>query len=375
MSQSEIEKLEKSKGGLLSFNNFLSTSIDYQVAYLFADSAKEDPNLVGVFFQIEIEPSASTTPYASLDKISYFKDEEKEILFSMHSVFRIDEIELINDRLWMITLTSTNDSDPQLTLLTEYMRKEIGGVTSMYRIGQLMIRMNEMDKAKEIYENLRQTTDESNSDDLIRCYHQLGCIYRYKGDHDNALSNFEKTIELLQKFQPEEYLFLATCYNNIGLVHRSTGMNLEALSYYNKSVNIMLSFSASNQQHLAGTYGNIAATYTAMQEYSSALSYYQKALEVVEKVLPPNHPDASSIYNNIATMYYFTNDYAKAAASYKQSVHIMEKSLPADHPQLGQTYSNIGLMHRSMNEHSRALSYYEKALKILQNPCLPIIWI
>jgi hypothetical protein len=88
----DFEKIKKSEGGLLSFNQFLSTSIDQNVSYSFAESAGDNPQLTGVLFQIEIDPFISTVSFASLDKISYYSDSEKEILFSMHTVLRIGQI-------------------------------------------------------------------------------------------------------------------------------------------------------------------------------------------------------------------------------------------------------------------------------------------
>ena len=56
--------------------------------------------MVGVLFQITIDSSISSTPFANVRGVSYFQDEE-EILFSMHSIFRIGQIKQINgnDRL------------------------------------------------------------------------------------------------------------------------------------------------------------------------------------------------------------------------------------------------------------------------------------
>ena len=38
-----------------------------------------------------IDPSISATPFANVKNVSYFQEEE-EILFSMHSVFRIGQV-------------------------------------------------------------------------------------------------------------------------------------------------------------------------------------------------------------------------------------------------------------------------------------------
>jgi hypothetical protein len=42
---------------------------------------------IGILFEIKIDSTLKAIPFASLDNISQFLDFEKEILFSMHTVF------------------------------------------------------------------------------------------------------------------------------------------------------------------------------------------------------------------------------------------------------------------------------------------------
>ncbi|CAF3647118.1 unnamed protein product, partial [Rotaria sp. Silwood1] len=67
----------------------------------------------------------SSAPFASIREESYFKDEE-EILFSMHTVFRIGEVRKIdnNRALYQVDLKLTSDDDPQLRELTDFIREE-----------------------------------------------------------------------------------------------------------------------------------------------------------------------------------------------------------------------------------------------------------
>ena len=103
----------------MSFNNFLSTSLDREVSLAFAESNHDNPDLIGVLFEITIEPTISCTSYANVRDTSAYQTEE-EILFSMHSVFRIGQINRIdgNDRPWQVKLALTSDSDPELLTLT-----------------------------------------------------------------------------------------------------------------------------------------------------------------------------------------------------------------------------------------------------------------
>ena len=132
MDHLEFETIKKNKAGLLSFNHFLSTSIDQQISLIFARSARDDPNLIGILFRLELDPSISSVPFAALDDISFYANTEKEILFSMHTIFRIDDILPIEDRLWQINLILTNDNDQHLMNLASYIRNEIGNELDGY---------------------------------------------------------------------------------------------------------------------------------------------------------------------------------------------------------------------------------------------------
>jgi len=61
MSKIEFDKLTKTKGGLISFNNFLSTSNNYETWFIFAESNRNNSDLVGILFVMTIDPSKSST--------------------------------------------------------------------------------------------------------------------------------------------------------------------------------------------------------------------------------------------------------------------------------------------------------------------------
>ena len=130
LSQTDFGQLKRTQGGLLAFNNFLSTSLDQDVSHCFAESNLSNPDCVGVLFAITIDPSVPSSPFANAKNISSY-EVEQEILFSMHSVFRIGQMKQIekNVRLWQVDLTLTANNDPQLHDVTETMRKEIQELT------------------------------------------------------------------------------------------------------------------------------------------------------------------------------------------------------------------------------------------------------
>jgi tetratricopeptide (TPR) repeat protein len=407
LSPTDFDQLQTTQGGLISFNNFLSTSLDRAVAFALTESVTSDPDLIGILFEMNIDPSISSTSFANVKSISYFQDED-EILFSMHSVFRIKQVKQIenNNRLWQVELTLTSDHDPQLQELTKSMRDETEGPTGWFRLGRLMIKVAQFDKAQQVFEMiLDQTTDEkergeiyyyfgwiksdqgkyteaikyfeesleirqkslpSNHPDLATSYNNIGQVYSNMGKYSKALSSHEKALEIYQKTLPANHPLLATSYNNIGLVYDNMGEYSKALSSYEKALEIKQKSLPSNHPDLATVHNNIGEVQRNMGEYSKALSYYEKALEIRQKTLPANHPDLATSYNNIGLVYDNMGEYSKALSYYEKDLEIKQKSLPANHPDLATSYNNIGQVYSNMGEYSKALSYYEKDLEIKQ---------
>ncbi|CAF1462429.1 unnamed protein product, partial [Rotaria sp. Silwood1] len=84
---------------------------------------------------MSIDPNISSTPFASIREVSSFVDED-EILFSMHTVFRIGEIRQIdqNRPVYEVDLKLTSDDDKQLQELTDRIRVEVSGSTGWERL-------------------------------------------------------------------------------------------------------------------------------------------------------------------------------------------------------------------------------------------------
>ena len=63
--------------------------------------------------------------------------QEDEVLFSMHSVFRIRDIKSMdgNDRLYQVDLTLTSDDDKDLRALTDRFEEEMEESTGWDRLG------------------------------------------------------------------------------------------------------------------------------------------------------------------------------------------------------------------------------------------------
>jgi len=413
LSNADLIKIRNCKGGLLSFNNFLSTSEDREISLILADSARSDPDLTGILFEIEADPSLSSAPFASVNDLSSFGS-EMEILFSMHTVFRIGELKQIGDRLWQINLVLTSDTDQQLKCLGDYMRTELGNETGWHRMRKLMSKMNKPELHLEAWRKLIDTTHNydlesfatmlndqemfttfmtdnlkhlakvlflvaqcknapfdlrreieqeslpSNHSEPATAYENFGSTHDWKKDCEFALSCYNKLLEIQEKSLPLNHRELAATYYSITHIHAYMEDYSTALSYLQKLLDIQQKSLRDAHSYVATTYNSIGEIHQSMEDYTAALTYFQEALEIREKSLPPNHPDLAISYQRIGEMHQLMGDHTAALSYFEKTIEVQKKSPPAGHLDLATTYNSIGEVYQSMEDYSTALSYFEK---------------
>ncbi|CAF1178163.1 unnamed protein product, partial [Adineta steineri] len=360
MSLTNINRFEKEYRAELAI-----WCIEQDKALGLAYSASENVDLIGILFIMSIDPCIKSAPFASIKEKSYF-EEEDEILFSMHTVFRVGAIKEIDNenQLYQVEFQLTSNDDPQLRLLTDRIREEAVGKTGWVRLANLLIKIGQPNKAEELYNALFEQT--SNEGQKAAYCNQLGYLKDDQGDYEKAISYYEKELELQQKNLPPNHFLLATSYNNIASMYHKMGNYSKALSFFKNDLEIQQKTLPLNHPRLATSYNNIGSMYYKMGEYSAALSFYERALEIRQKTLPENHPDLATSYNNIGMVYHKIEEYSKALSFHEKALEIKQQSLPSSHPDFATSYNNIGLVYNKMGEYSKALSFHEKALEIYQ---------
>ena len=203
LSSDNFEKLKQTKGGLMTFNNFLSTSYNRELSLnnFARRAAIRDSNNVGILFVMNIDPhlcKKSNIPFADVSAEGYFKDKEAEIVFTTHTVFRIDRYKQIDDpnidRLWEVQLTLVGADDHALKTLISHIREELQWTTGWSRLGDILIRLGDYEKAGHLYDLL--LSKPCSETERATYYNQLGWVYDNMGEYSKALSSFERSLEI-----------------------------------------------------------------------------------------------------------------------------------------------------------------------------------
>jgi tetratricopeptide (TPR) repeat protein len=352
LSQIDFDQLKNTQGGLLAFNSFLSTSLDRDVSLLYAESMATSDNLVGVLFILEIDLSVSATPFANVTNASCYQEEE-EILFSMHCVFRIGQVKQIEEstNLWQVQLTLTSDNDPQLQALTEYMRGEFfPDETGWHRLGSFLLKVAQYDKAQQVFEMiLDRTTDESEKENI---YHMLGIAKFNNGEYAESITFYEKSIEIMQKILPPTHPDLASSYGNLGAVYNKIGEYSKAYLYQEKALKTYQNIVSSNHLTFSVSSDNDDLLNERSDNSTRSISSFEKAIEILEKTLPRNDLSLVTYYDRCGSLWEKMGDNVKALSFYHRAFRIKKIHLPSNHPSFADSYAHLGAAYEKLEKSS-----------------------
>ena len=363
LSKADAERLLKGESGLMSFDGFMFASTNRDVSLKYATEASSEVDKTGVLFQITLNPSLTSVPFASIRDLSY-SEMDDDILFSMYSVFRVNKVSQIDGKkpLYQVDLQPVGDDDLELQALVHFVQKKVEDEKGWIRIPDYLNQTKQWDKAERFCRRLLEQT--SDLGEKVGCYCELGYIKGEEEDYEMAREYYEKAIEISEQIAPPNDFYLAKSYQYMSGLYSSKEEYSEALSYEEKALEIKEKSLPADHPGLISAYQSIAHAYFQVEDSANALAYLQKALELNEKILSPNHPDLAKLHENIGTLHMITEDHPKALESFHRVLEIQEKAVPLNQENIAETHGTIGLVHSRLGEYPTALTYYEKVLEI-----------
>jgi tetratricopeptide (TPR) repeat protein len=310
MSIEQIEKLKQTVGGFLSFNNFLSTSLQRDVALNFIVGSD-----IGVLFEMHIDPAIQKFPIVNIEHISYLQKEdcEQELLFAMGSVFRIHRIDK-HEQFYRVQLTLSGDIDEQLAAYTNLTREQTRSPHSFLSLLKLMKELGQYGSVDRFAEMLDDEIGlAANSMMIAAVHHMLGLIYLSRGQHRKSLEYFQKSLNISLSELPADHVSLTPTYNNIGCVYLAQGVYDKALEFQQLALDCQLNAKSFNASSIILYTNNVGKIYGRQRKYSEAIVYHKRALELQIQHSSENDSSLTETYNLISSMYLNQGDFIQAS--------------------------------------------------------------
>lgn len=314
MKSEYFEELKQNQGGLLSFDGFVSTSRKQNVAEEFARRSLLNGFPIAVLFRIKIDPKITSVPFISLEKFSS-NPCEYEVLLSFKAIFHIESIEEIENNFWQINLILTDEILSSIQI--EY--DKFNHLNDYEKLGELLIEMNEFNKAKDLYEiNIPSRF----SPKYTYVYNQLALIQTKLEVYNQAILYYNLSLQTKSEETLNDYVTISNIHKEIGKILYRQNKIREALEKFQYALNIQLEHLSSTDLSLIDTYDLLAMVYEENEDYQTALEYYQKQLEIQEELSEIEQSDLATTHFKIAICLEELNQLNEAMDHVQQSIDL-----------------------------------------------------
>jgi tetratricopeptide (TPR) repeat protein len=306
-----------------------------------------------------IDPEIVSKPFASIEAYSQFPS-ENEILFSTHTVFRIDRVTVADDGGYYVNLSLTDNHDQALCELMSHRREEIQGRTSLHRLAHLLYRMAKYENARHIYQVLLGIV---RHDEILFINHYLARIDCQLGQYGQALS---KQATSLKFDNCRDASLTAAVYAGMGEALLRHDTLEESLEFYEKALQIAMKSKVVNDHDKVLYFNNVGLVHKLKNRHNEAKYHFEQALEIARTRFPPTHPDLGSLYDNMGSLYFQSGEFETCIDYQKKSLEIQLLSLPPDHPSLGHIHHNLSKTFNALHQSDQAIHHAQLACTILK---------
>jgi tetratricopeptide (TPR) repeat protein len=385
MFRDELTKLKQNIGHLISINTFLSTSTACAVAINFSGNGEhQSMGIVSVIFEISIDLAVPCRPFANIDQLSFIED-EREILFSIGTIFQIDSVDLETDTIWLVKLSWTNEVSEKLKemkqlteLLDFYTNQNIGDHPSILTFGLFLSKMGLLREATRFYIYLRKTLPPDHPDRGV-LHNNLGEVLRKRNYLNQARFEFEEALEYCADTLSIYHPFWAILHSNIALLDLMCRRPKQALKCYRCALlTITKSYDLNDwgtiyiQERLATIYHGMGSAHYFLQQFQQALEFHQKALEIELRVLPRDHPTLVDSYNDLGNVHAKLNHWTQALENLEESLRIAQQNLLINDERLVIIHLSIAVFVYHINRNiSKILIHCSHAQQLIDQSTLP----
>ncbi|CAF1050477.1 unnamed protein product [Rotaria sordida] len=359
MTNSEFENVEKSLGSLLSFKDFLIATLERNIALRFVNILRNDSNVIGIIYRITIDPLLSSIPYIALNHLSYLSNTDGNILLSMNTIFRIDQIEQIHERFYEINLIPATKKDEEIKNVVEFMQETLEGLSGWYKLCKIMLDMKQYNQVENILKYLYNQIEDNQREERAFIQHELGYVCELKDNLIMSINHYKQAIDIYLTYLPSNHSTLLSTYINLASVLHKQGDLNGALQQYRNALKI----DQTGDQNIAIQHNNIGKILQQQKKYSDAQKSFELAVDTLYKNFQFSHPILADTYYNMASMFYSMKDYSNALIYNQKTLDIEEKSIQLNQSTLASTYFNIATTYEGLKDEKNAIQYATKAVE------------
>ncbi|WP_222984241.1 tetratricopeptide repeat protein [Flagellimonas meishanensis] len=238
---------------------------------------------------------------------------------------------------------------------------EKGVASGLYNLGVYHSNLDNIDSSRIYYQNASKKYNQlMDLDGLTGVNHGLAILEYSEGNYSKALGLLDKNIKLYSE-EVNDSSGLAMTYDFIGSINMYMGNHNIALKETLKALNILEKIDEEIRK--ADALNHLAAIEFYLHNFEESIDYNFQALQIYRNE-NDRYFEAQAL-NDIGNTYYYLEEYEKAIEILGQSLDISTEMgiviLQAT------AFNNLGKTHAELEQFQTAISYLEKSLSILEN--------
>ncbi len=232
-----------------------------------------------------------------------------------------------------------------------------------HRIGTILIDKGHFVAARSYIDlavEIRMESELEADSALAHSYNNLGHIFFYEGNYQQAKANYLKALEIaLPKKKADD---LALFFQNLGIIYASLGVYDSANYFLRSSLSISGQLPGTSEVRLGNRFMSLGRLMYLTGNTDSAMMYFNRAETHLAHQLGSDNPFIGHLALNKGSVYANKSDYEQALNLYNRALTIFNKNFESTHPNVLIALQNIGYIHEKKGDYSKAIEYYLRSI-------------
>ena len=214
LKQCHIDSIRKRTNQLMTFNGFVSTTVDEEVAKVCTNRHSIE-NTQKVLFRIDVDMSEHQSAiFADVSVLSRYP-QEKEVLLAVGMTYRVKSVKYDSNEGFYRVHLSLSQTDE--VVVSDYIKQTYPSDGNNFNrsllFGKLLFEMNQCQLAVDYLTSIRRCLPKSNSNIQALYFNNLGVCYVGMGDLASAKESYEQALSANQKTNNAQGL--GSSYHNV----------------------------------------------------------------------------------------------------------------------------------------------------------------
>ncbi len=190
----------------------------------------------------------------------------------------------------------------------------------------------------------------------------IGTILRNNGRFAESLEQAERSLALLQQFQPGDNRNTAATLTDLGSALERLGRRSEAEPHFRDALAMYRRLYPGDNEHTAALLSNLGSVLEVLGRAAEAETLLQEALAMQARLYPEGNAATAMMLDNLAKAESALGKVEAARGRHEDAVAMQRHLHPDGHPQLAVSINNLAVLFAEQGDNEAALALFEEAL-------------